>query len=134
MWNTNILPFITKQGIGKCNKGVFATNDGAYGQILEFVLFLIWIMVHFWYYWNFMWSHLLCYPLQIVVGMELHHKPWLEVYQKVRLLEWMVSNKLSASYHALSKLLKLSPMIKRCNENKESFQIKYECPQEFGYY
>jgi hypothetical protein len=27
--NTNILPFITEQGIGKCSKGVFATNIGA---------------------------------------------------------------------------------------------------------
>ncbi len=66
--------------------------------------------------------------------MELHHKPWLEVYQKTRLLEWMVSNKLSATYRASSKLLKLSPVIRKCNENKKSLQIKYECPQEFGYY
>jgi hypothetical protein len=77
---------------------------------------------------------MLCYPLQIIVGMELHHKPWLEVYQKVRLSKWMVSNKLSATCYASSKLLKLSLVIRRCNENKKKFQIKYECPQELSYY
>jgi len=81
-----------------------------------------------------LWSHMLFYPLQIVVGMELHHKPWLEMYQKVKLSEWMVSNKLSASCCASSKLLKLSLVIKRCNENKKFLQIKYECPQKPSYY
>jgi len=33
MWDTNILPFIRKQGIGKCSKGVFATNASAYGLL-----------------------------------------------------------------------------------------------------
>jgi hypothetical protein len=56
--------------------------------------------------------------LPLIVGMELHHKPWLEVYQKARLSEWMVSNKLLTNYCASSKLLKLSPMIRKCNENK----------------
>jgi len=70
--------------------------------------------------------------LPLVVGMELHHKPWLEVYQKASLLEWMVSNKLLTNYRASPKFLKLSPMIRRCNENNESFQIKYKCPQKPG--
>ncbi len=33
MWNTNILPFITERGIGKCSKGVFATNADANGLL-----------------------------------------------------------------------------------------------------
>jgi hypothetical protein len=35
MWNTNILPFITKQKIGKCNKCVFTTNVGANGLLID---------------------------------------------------------------------------------------------------
>jgi hypothetical protein len=81
-----------------------------------------------------MWSHLLFCSLQIILEMELHHKPYSKVYQKARLSKWMVSNKLLASCCASSKLLKLSLVIIRCNEKKRKFQIKYECPQELAYY
>jgi hypothetical protein len=33
MWDTNIIPFITKQGIGKCSKVVFATNASGDGLL-----------------------------------------------------------------------------------------------------
>jgi hypothetical protein len=70
-----------EQGIGKCSKGIFATNVGVNGLLtnigicsvvdLDFGSLLILLEI--------LWSHLLCCPLQIVVGVELHHKPWLEV-------------------------------------------------------
>jgi hypothetical protein len=43
--------------------------------MFELGLLLIWILAHSWYYWNFLWPH----RLQAVVGVELHHIPWLEV-------------------------------------------------------
>jgi hypothetical protein len=33
MLDTNILPSVIEQGIGRCSKGVFATNAGAVGLL-----------------------------------------------------------------------------------------------------
>lgn len=68
-----------EQGIGRCSKGVFAANAGAVGLLTGIgicsvadldsgsILILLELSV------------VTPVVLQVVVGVELHHKPWLEV-------------------------------------------------------